>query len=153
MSKLCTSFPLLRFIIWEHSTDCCFATLDRGTGGHVFVFIVDDVPCVVTWNIVNTFDAYSGARSSVFFLRPLIPNLSFHGQRQTSRAVHIIYVFSYHVNNVGQSPETNVVIHSPVLAYCGRCTMTVEQQVTWKSSLPSVYVSGRCHFSWPWKHG
>ena len=40
--KVCTASPFLRSLIWEHIILCSFATLDRGTGGHVFVFIVDD---------------------------------------------------------------------------------------------------------------
>ena len=35
-SKVCTVFPFLRSLIREQSIRCCFATLDRGTGGHVF---------------------------------------------------------------------------------------------------------------------
>ena len=41
--KVCTALPFPRFLIWAHSIRCCFAMLDRGTGGHVFVFIADDV--------------------------------------------------------------------------------------------------------------
>ena len=38
--KVCTASSFLRSLIWEHSNRCSFATLDCGTRGHVYVFIV-----------------------------------------------------------------------------------------------------------------